>query len=444
MKEYDTNSKPKTRLTNHVGGNKFGHRSLWRRNANARVASVAENVKQPLASTDSDHVGRFLPMSDSLDSSLKVLITIENLAVGGVKTNFDTIIEHLAGLGATLYIIGPQFTGGKRPILTTYKDQFYHETRKYRVHVSDFDFDFAIPDNQIYTSILYFQPDVVITFGDGLLAYWAGKICKKAHVPCIANYNTNLLAYTDHYTRSRLSRGIVIRLTRMKHKNDTLTVVPSMSMMQELIQYGLDESKMVVINHSVSKQFFNTPCDFDLRQKLIVDAGGSKDARIVLTVSRFAPEKNLSGLKTLNDLFPHIVHIMIGDGPLRSQLEQELHRSYFIGEIDHTQIHHYFAAADIFAFTSTSETYGLVIAEAQASGCVVVAINGNGVKDQVTPDSGYICDSTEEMQKTIAFLVSNPDILAMKSIAAREHATQYASRDREILTLSTTIRKAIR
>jgi 1,2-diacylglycerol 3-alpha-glucosyltransferase len=65
---------------------------------------------------------------------------------------------------------------------------------------------------------------------------------------------------------------------------------------------------------------------------------------------------------------------------------------YFLGFINRLNLCHYFAAADLFLFSSTTETQGLVTLEAMAAGLPVVAVDASGTSESVVDQiTGYLC-----------------------------------------------------
>lgn len=81
--------------------------------------------------------------------------------------------------------------------------------------------------------------------------------------------------------------------------------------------------------------------------------------------------------------------LFIGDGSRREALEQEAKQldiedaACFVGNIPNEELNQYLQACDLFLFASKSETQGIVLAEAMASGCPVVAVQASGVEDMV-------------------------------------------------------------
>ena len=86
---------------------------------------------------------------------------------------------------------------------------------------------------------------------------------------------------------------------------------------------------------------------------------------------------------------------IIGDGPQREALEQQIHRENLsgsvtlVGKVPHKQLQDRLAKADVFAFPSIREFGGAVVLEAMAIGLMPIVVNYGGPGEMVTPSTGY-------------------------------------------------------
>lgn len=121
--------------------------------------------------------------------------------------------------------------------------------------------------------------------------------------------------------------------------------------------------------------------------------GLSADTPLMLFAGRLALEKNigwlLANLSKVLKVVPNARLALAGDGPYREELEQEAERLHvrdavlFLGPLNRKQLDPLLAAADVFCFPSPSETQGLVIGEARASGTPTVAIDAGGAPETI-------------------------------------------------------------
>jgi glycosyltransferase involved in cell wall biosynthesis len=111
-------------------------------------------------------------------------------------------------------------------------------------------------------------------------------------------------------------------------------------------------------------------------------------------VGRLAPEKDvgvlLEGFRLLVERMPpgSVRLVVAGDGPARAALERQAGAQVtFLGAVDRSRdLPALYASCDAFAYASTTETLGLVVLEAMASGLAVVAVPAGGVADHLHDD----------------------------------------------------------
>jgi 1,2-diacylglycerol 3-alpha-glucosyltransferase len=117
-------------------------------------------------------------------------------------------------------------------------------------------------------------------------------------------------------------------------------------------------------------------------------------------------------------------------------MEKEYKRSapkntIFAGQISYPRVLDYYAASDIFVFSSLSETQGLVLSEAMASGIPQVAVSAEGVSDVIKDEiTGYLTplDIGVFSEKTIKIL-RDKDLWGKMSIASKEIARTIYSKE---------------
>jgi glycosyltransferase involved in cell wall biosynthesis len=108
----------------------------------------------------------------------------------------------------------------------------------------------------------------------------------------------------------------------------------------------------------------------------------------VLYVGRVSEEKNLRALLELHDEFDITV---VGDGPRRAELQQQFPRVSFLGYRTGTALADAYAQADVFAFPSQVDTFGIVMIEAMSLGTPVAAFPVPGPRDVIEPGvTGYM------------------------------------------------------
>lgn len=117
---------------------------------------------------------------------------------------------------------------------------------------------------------------------------------------------------------------------------------------------------------------------------------------IQLYVGRVAIEKNIEAFLTAKH--PGI-KVIVGDGPARASLAARYPDAHFLGPLFGADLAGAYAAADVFVFPSRTDTFGLVMIEALASGTPVAAYPVTGPVDVLTPQVGAM---DEDLDTAIA------------------------------------------
>jgi len=127
----------------------------------------------------------------------------------------------------------------------------------------------------------------------------------------------------------------------------------------------------------------------EIRNDLLRKCGVSEKGKLLVTISRYHPEKRLGMLLRafgyLSKNHDDLGYVIFGDGPLHSLIKnraKKIPRLYLAGYVDDRDyISSMLASADVMVHGSTAETYGLVIAEAICSGLPVVVPDRGGAFD---------------------------------------------------------------
>lgn len=241
-------------------------------------------------------------------------------------------------------------------------------------------------------------------FALGLRALATQKYLKLPHVH---TYHTLLVEYR-HYIPKPLtpSKESVAEFSAWFCNMVNRIVAPTENIKQELVRYGVVKP-VHVIPTGIDVDSFERPSSFDVRHR----HGISKNTKLLLYVGRLAKEKNVMFLlQVLKNLLirKHDVHlVLVGDGPERSQLEEEAKRLEiedkltFTGALPREHLVNYYQQADLFVFASTTETQGLVVLESLASGTPVVAVAKMGVANVLREGEGALLLEEVDLQKFV-------------------------------------------
>jgi glycosyltransferase involved in cell wall biosynthesis len=114
---------------------------------------------------------------------------------------------------------------------------------------------------------------------------------------------------------------------------------------------------------------------------------------LVLYVGRVSKEKNVEAVCELVDTYDVVI---VGDGPYRQELEAKYPGCQFLGYKTGSDLANWYSRADVFAFPSCVDTFGIVIIEAMSVGTPVAAYPVPGPIDIIEPGSGYMCHNLRD------------------------------------------------
>jgi len=321
--------------------------------------------------------------------------------ISGVTTVVNRLKKELERLGHVTYIYAPGY--GKQEVDSP--GVFRFPSQPFMFHKAS---RVAFPYSRGATHS-FERLDIVHShapFSMGLLAL---GVATRYRIPHVHTYHTYLSEYR-HYlpVGLRPPKKAAERASAAFCNHCTAVTAPSTPIKEELIRYGVHRP-IHVLPFGVDLSPFQRPAAWRPRCSL----GIPQDAPLLLHVGRLAREKNLPFLiRVFADIHaadPRVTLVVAGDGPLRGQLERQAeelglsHCIIFTGFIDHPQLIDLYKEADLFLFSSKTETQGLVLLEAMAGATPVVAIGRLGVLDVVKDGkNGLLAPEDEGEYKRLA------------------------------------------
>lgn len=318
--------------------------------------------------------------------------------VGGVARSVATFAEEFRKKGHDVLVVAPEFaqpegappTEEKNVVRLPALQQFNGSDFSVRLPIAGF-FNDAVDA---------FQADIIHSHHPFLLGDTAVRIAASKHVPVIFTHHTLYEDYT-HYVPgdSPALKQFAIELsTRYANLCDGV-IAPSESI-AELIKSRGVEVPIKVIPTGIDVQGFSSGDGKAFRAANKIQP----NAFVVGHLGRLAAEKNLTFLCRAVCRFlkkePAAVFLIVGTGPMEKEVRAIFHakglakRLFMPGKKTGQELFDAYAAMDVFAFSSFSETQGMVIAEAMAAGLPVVALNASGVREVVENEkNGFLLDA---------------------------------------------------
>ena len=269
------------------------------------------------------------------------------------------------------------------------------------------------------------RPDVLYIATEGPLGLSALRAARRLGIPVVSGFHTNFQQYSDHYGFGLLTR-LLTGYLRWFHNRSRLTLVPSPSQRLELQRRGFE--RLELLARGVDGQLFHPA---RRSAALRAEWGLGEDEIAVLHVGRLAAEKNLQLLtrafRQLQRDLPQqrLRLVLVGDGPLRTQLQAELPEALFCGVQRGEALAAHYASGDLFLFPSLSETFGNVVLEALASGLAVVAFDQAAAAQHIRHGhNGALAMPGDEVAfiESARWLLEDPESLRRVRLNARQHA----------------------
>lgn len=303
--------------------------------------------------------------------------------IDGIVTRLKHTVEHLQRQGNQVLVFCPE--GG----LKEYKGAKIHGVTGMPLPLYP-ELKLAIPRPHLRTVIEKFQPDLIHVVNPAVLGVGGIYYAKILNIPLVASYHTHLPQYLQHYGLGALE-GLLWELLKLGHNQASLNLCTSTAMVEELRNHGIE--RVNLWQRGVDTELFQ-PHLFSrqMRSRL---SQGHPDAPLLLYVGRVSAEKQIDEIKPVLEAIPHARLAIVGDGPHRKTLISHFAGTptYFAGYMQGLELAVAFATADAFIFPSRTETLGLVLLEAMAAGCPVVAAASGGIPDIVTDGvNGYLFD----------------------------------------------------
>ncbi len=337
----------------------------------------------------------------------------------GVANTVCHLLQHLEERGWNSLVFAPQgapssYAGAPVVGLPCFGLPFYRELRL--VH----------PLVDVEERLRAFDPDVIHVVNPAFLGLVGIRQARSLGRPVVASYHTDLPGYASVYGVG-LFRETLWSYFRWIHNQADLTLCPSNYTLRQLEANGFE--RLGVWGRGVDAALYNPyRRSSAIRRRWFPD---DPDTPILLYVGRLAAEKRLHMLRPVLDAIPEARLVLVGDGPLRQELEELFAgtATVFAGYHEGEALAEAYASGDIFVFPSNSETFGNVVLESMASGVPVVAADEGGPVDHVHDGvNGYLFDrdSTDHLIERVQYMMSHPVHRLELGLGARAYAERQS------------------
>ena len=313
--------------------------------------------------------------------------------VDGIVTRLRHTIEHLQRNGHQVMVFCPEsglreYQGAIITGVPAFPSPFYPELKM------------ALPRPAIGRSIEHFRPDIIHVVNPAILGLAGIFYAKQLRLPLIASYHTHLPKYIKYYGFG-WCEGLLWELLKLAHNQASINLCTSTVMVEELADHGIKDTALWQRGVDTESYDPSLACA-QMRDRL---TQGHPTAPLLLYVGRLGAEKEIDRLRTILTAMPKARLAIVGDGPYREQLQAHFAKTntHFVGYLQGQELARAYASADAFVFPSCTETLGLVLLEAMAAGCPVIAARSGGIPDIVTDgENGYLFDPLDDKGAIVA------------------------------------------
>ncbi|MDH5722048.1 MAG: glycosyltransferase family 1 protein [Alphaproteobacteria bacterium] len=296
--------------------------------------------------------------------SMKVLIISDawHPQINGVVRTYEYIIKELDKKDYVTKVIGPSDFKRTMPM------PFYPEIQLV-----------LSPYKHLQSLIEDFGADRLHIATEGPLGWAARKYCLRNKIEFSTSYHTQF----PDYVAKRFAwlipplyksvHNLGIRVVKHFHKPSSAVMVSTQSLHQQLENWGF-QNNMALLTRGVDFDIFK-PGPANLFQDL--------PKPISLYVGRIAIEKSLEDFL---EMPWEGSKVLVGDGPIMEELKGKYPDAHFIGKRTGQDLADCYRSSDVFVFPSRTDTFGIVLIEALASGLPVAAYNVTGPKDIIIHD----------------------------------------------------------
>ena len=353
--------------------------------------------------------------------------------VNGVSTSIETFRKCLGQAGVEVTLMAPRYG----------REETEEPLDLIRLPASAIPLD---PEDRLmsYRAALARAPQLarepydLIHIQTPFVAHYAGvALARKLGLPAVATYHTLFEEYLYHYISflpREWLRGLARRFSRQQCNELAGVIVPSRAMAERLTEYGV-QVETEVLPTGIPLQRFAKGDRQAFRQRY----GIAPERPVALFVGRVAHEKNIGFLLEAARLAleeqPELLLVITGEGPARPALERQAEQLgiaaqvLFLGYLDRErELPDTYAGADLFVFSSRTETQGLVLLEAMAAGLPVLGLAAMGTADILAPERGAVVgqDDVAGFARQMAALLGDPARLQALAAAAVPYAAEWS------------------
>jgi glycosyltransferase involved in cell wall biosynthesis len=255
---------------------------------------------------------------------------------------------------------------------------------------------------------------------------WAGFVGRVVHL-----LTKVPLLYTEHNKQERY-HSITRWLNRFTFNWQTAAIAVSGDVAESIKKNIRPSVPVMTVLNGVNTEYFqrNKVAGESLRKQFQIPT----DACVVGTVAVFRFQKRLKEwlevFKLASDHDPNLYGIIVGDGPLRAELEVQRKALNLGSKVLmpglQTEMKSWYSAFDVFMMTSVFEGLPVALLEAMSMECAVVTTDAGGIKEVIQPGKNGLMETVDD------WLMLSNHVIALAANPANQQTLGHAAREQVI------------
>jgi 1,2-diacylglycerol 3-alpha-glucosyltransferase len=364
----------------------------------------------------------------------------------GVSGSVESFRKEFEKSGHEVFIFAPEW-----------KDYIDKNSNVYRYPALETNvkikFPLAVPYSHKISEILdNLDLDIIHSQHPNLLGSAAMRLAKKKNIPLVFTWHTlyDQYAHFVPFVPQKIAAWWTIRNARNYANKCDMVITPTQSVIEIIRGWGVTNKKIIAIPTGVEEDQFSDPDRESIRKEYDI----KYDEILLVLVSRLTAEKNVEFLvgalsevlRKNNNVHPvqsreasaaspqfnRVKFMICGDGDQKDKLAEIVSkkgisdRVFFVGIVSDEIKKNYYAAGDIFVYSSKSETQGMILTEAMYSGLPVVAVRATGVRDIVEDGKTglLVSENKKEFQDAVQKMVDDENMRRQFSQEAKKVARE--------------------
>jgi glycosyltransferase involved in cell wall biosynthesis len=275
------------------------------------------------------------------------------------------------------------------------------------------------------------MPDEIYISTPGPVGLMGILAAKLLHIPSTAVYHTDFTRQLQQIIGDETICQVTEGYVNWFHSQADMVAVPTQEYTTQLERRGISRSKLRRFRRGINPSVFAPVAS----REYLLRTFGITDGITLLHSGRVSKEKNLDFLSTVYEsvikTYPKVNLIFAGDGPYYDEYRKKMRqhkRVFFTGRVDRASLPSLYSASNLLVFPSITDTFGMVVLEAQSCGLPALVSNFGGPQEIIlNGKTGFIGESNNledwinKIAGIISMIESYPKLYLEMRVEARRH-----------------------